>query len=394
MRIEIPRYSERLGALRIHDVQRVIEIDSGGLKSLGEDFHVIRFSSEEIKEIESRMAIVLPVKNEKPNILEGVLSGIPHDVLVIVVSNSSRTPIDRYQIEVDTMLHFYRFSRRSFIMIHQKDHAWGLALKEVGYTEILEGDTVRDGKGEGMVLGMILAKALGKDYVGFVDSDNYIPGAVYEYAKIYASAFLSSRTPYAMVRIRWPYKTKFVGKGFYFRRRGRVSEITNKYINLLLGRLTRFETDIVKTGNSGDHAMTIKLAEVMQFMGGFGIEPYELIYLIEEFSGLKPTKYEDVISKGVEVFQVEPRNPHVHEERGTEHIKEMILKSLSIIYHSSLCNEELKELILDELVTRGILRPGEIPPRQKAIPPIGSINANKVLEILAEHGESFIATET
>lgn len=394
MRIEIPRYSERLGALRIHDVQRVIEIDSGGLKGLGEDFHVIRFSSEEIKEVESRMAIVLPIKNEKPNILEGVLSGIPHDILVIVVSNSSRAPIDRYQIEVDTVLHFYRFSRRSFIMVHQKDSAWGLALKEVGYTEILKGDTVRDGKGEGMILGMILAKALGKDYVGFVDADNYIPGAVYEYAKIYASAFLSSRTPYAMIRIRWPYKTKFVGKGFYFRRRGRVSEITNKYINLLLSRLTRFETDIIKTGNSGDHAMTMKLAEVMQFMGGFGIEPYELIYLIEEFSGFKPTEYEDVISKGVEVFQVEPRNPHVHEERGVEHIKEMILKSLSIIYHSSLCDEELKAQILNELVTRGILRPGEIPPKQKAIPPIGGINANKVLEILAEHAESFIATET
>lgn len=394
MRIDIPRYSERLGALRIHDVQRVIEIDSGSMKSLGEDFHVLRFSVDEIKEVESRMAIILPVKNEKPNILEGVLSGIPHDVLVIIVSNSSRVPIDRYQIEVDTVLHFYRFSRRSFIMIHQKDPVWGLALKKVNYTSILEGDVVRDGKGEGMVLGIILAKALGKEFIGFIDSDNYIPGAVYEYAKIYASAFLAARTPYAMVRIRWPYKTKFVGKGFYFRRRGRVSEITNKYINMLLGRLTHFETDIVKTGNSGDHAMTMRLAEVMEFAEGFAIEPYELIYLIEQFSGLKPTKYEDVISKGVEVFQVEPRNPHVHEERGTEHIKEMILKSLSIIYHSSLCDEELKKQILDELVTRGILKPGEEPPKQRTIPPLAQIDAGKVLEILAEHAESFIATET
>lgn len=391
MRIEIPRYSERLGALRIYDVQRVLEINGGVIRrNPYENLHVLRFKHSELEEIENKMAIILPVKNEKPKVLEGVLSGIPHDILVIIVSNSKRDPIDKYQIEVDTILSFYRFSSRPFIIIHQKDPAWSEALSKVGYKAILENGAVRDGKGEGMILGLLLAKALGKEYVGFIDSDNYIPGAVYEYAKIYASVFKVARSPYVMIRIKWSYKTKFMGRGFYFRKRGRVSEITNKYLNLLMGKLTKFETEIIKTANSGDHAMSMKLAEIMDFAEGFAIEPFELIYLFEELGGFKETRFKEIVSKGVEIYQIEPRNPHIHEERGNEHIKEMILKSLSTIYHSTLCDEELKSQILEELTYRGILRPGEKPAKIRTIPSIKDIDAGKILKILEKHSESLI----
>ena len=395
MRLEIPRYLERFGAVKIYDVQRVIEIDGGASKEHGEVF-VLRFTNAELEEVESNMAIIVPVKNENPKVLEGVISGIPHDVLVIVVSNSTREPIDRYQIELDTLLNHYRFSRRPMVIIHQKDPAWAEALKKVGYPDILDssGKAVRDGKGEGMIQGLILAKALGRKYVGFVDSDNYIPGAVYEYVKIYGTAFLSSRTDYVMVRIRWPYKTKFSGRGFYFRRRGRVSEITNRYMNLLIGRLTHFETDIVKTANSGDHAMSIKLAEELAFAEGFAIEPYELMFIFEEFGGfIKEITNREIASKGVEIFQIEPRNPHIHEERGTEHINEMLLKSLSTIYHSKLCDKELRKQILNELRIRGILKENEEPPKVKSIRPFKNVNAKKILEILEGKAESLILAE-
>jgi len=395
LRLEIPRYLERFGAVKIYDVQRVIEIDGGASKEHSEVF-VLRFTNAELGEVESNMAIVVPVKNENPKVLEGVISGIPHDVLVIVVSNSTREPIDRYQIELDTLLNHYRFSRRPMVIVHQKDPAWAEALRKVGYYDILDSssEAVRDGKGEGMIQGLILAKALGRKYVGFVDSDNYIPGAVYEYVKIYGAAFLSSRTDYVMVRIRWPYKTKFSGRGFYFRRRGRVSEITNRYMNLLIGRLTHFETDIVKTANSGDHAMSIKLAEELAFAEGFAIEPYELMFIFEEFGGfIKKIANKEVASKGIEIFQIEPRNPHVHEERGTEHINEMLLKSLSTIYHSKLCGKELKKQILNELRIRGILKENEEPPKIRTIRPIKNVDVKKVLEILGGKAESLILAE-
>jgi len=395
VRLEIPRYLERFGAVKIYDVQRVIEID-GGVSRKHSEIFVLKFTNAELEEVESKMAIIVPVKNENPKVLEGVISGIPHDVLVIVVSNSTREPIDRYQIELDTLLNHYRFSRRPMVIVHQKDPAWAEALNKVGYVDILDskGKTVRSGKGEGMIQGLILAKALGKEYVGFVDSDNYIPGAVYEYVKIYGAALLSAKSDYAMVRIRWPYKTKFSGRGFYFRRRGRVSEITNKYMNLLIGRLTHFETDIVKTANSGDHAMTLRLAEEISFAEGFAIEPYELMFIFEEFGGfLKEIPNREVASKGVEIFQIEPRNPHVHEERGTEHINEMLLKSLSTIYHSKLCDKDLRKQILNELRVRGILKEEEEPPKISTMKPIRNINAEKVLKILEEKAESLIFAE-
>ncbi|HXV46570.1 MAG TPA: mannosyl-3-phosphoglycerate synthase [Nitrososphaera sp.] len=36
----------------------------------------------------------------------------------------------------------------------------------------------KERQGWGQVLGMLLAKMAGKEYVGFIDADNYVPGAV------------------------------------------------------------------------------------------------------------------------------------------------------------------------------------------------------------------------
>ena len=68
-----------------------------------------------------------------------------------------------------------------------------------------------------MVLGIIMAALMGKDFVGFIDTDNYIPGAVMEYVKHYAAGFSMASSPYAMIRILWRYKPKLVGE-LYFKR--------------------------------------------------------------------------------------------------------------------------------------------------------------------------------
>ncbi len=393
MRIEMPKYMERLGALKIYELQKVLELSGGKSSGVKGDVPgTISISSVDLEEIISEMTIIIPVKDENPKVLEGVLSGIPHDALLVIVSNSRREPIDRYRIELDTVFQFYRLTHRPFLMIHQRDLAWSDALTEAGYPYLLgEDGLVRNGKGEGMVLGLLISKYLGRKYVGFIDSDNYIPGAVNEYVNIYAAGFYMSKTPYTMIRIKWPYKTKFVGKRFYFRRRGRVSEITNKFMNLLVARITKFETDIIKTSNSGEHAMTLELVDRIGYSSGFSIEPYQIVYMLEEYTGIKaPPRSKEVYEKGLEIYQIEPRNPHIHEERDESHIPEMMKHSLSTIYHSVLADESIKALIERELISRGALKPGEKIPKPKTYPPLIKASVDKMFKTLEESAETLI----
>lgn len=395
MRVEMPRYMERFGAVRFYDVQRVLELSGGKTSDFGGEVPgTINVSSSDIEEIEANMTIIVPVKNENPKVLEGVLSGIPHDAFVVVVSNSKREPIDRYRIELDTLFQFYRLTRRPLMVVHQKDPVLGQALKEAGYPYIV-GDNgyVKDGKGEGMIVGLLLAKYLGRKYVGFIDSDNYIPGAVNEYVHIYAAGFYMAKSPFAMVRIKWPYKTKFVGKRFYFRRRGRVSEITNRYMNLLVASITKFETDIIKTSNAGEHAMTLELVDRIGYSSGFSIEPYQIVYMLEEYTGLKQTRFPEVMKDTIEIFQIEPRNPHIHEEREETHIPEMIKQSLATIYHSRLADEFLKNRIREELLARRAISRDEEIPEPVKYPPLIEADARKIFKILEESSETLIMKE-
>ena len=91
MRIAIPQDSERFGAVLIHSVQQVWELDAS-LKQKKEkptESDVIcRISYEELHDIEQQMAIVVPMQGERIKLVEGVLCGIPNHCLVIIASNS------------------------------------------------------------------------------------------------------------------------------------------------------------------------------------------------------------------------------------------------------------------------------------------------------------------
>src|SRR5687767_10422657 len=118
MRLADSFRSERFGAVRIHELQRVIELDSG---ALGDGFsagsRVVSF--EALRAVESQMVIVVPCMNESRSVIEGVLSGIPHDCLIVLVSNSDKLPVDRYEIEAQTLEQFCRLAGRSAISVHQ-----------------------------------------------------------------------------------------------------------------------------------------------------------------------------------------------------------------------------------------------------------------------------------
>ncbi|MFQ5969736.1 MAG: mannosyl-3-phosphoglycerate synthase [Nitrososphaerales archaeon] len=391
MKLEMPRFTERFGAVSLHSVQKVYELDSGAKKEAYQPPQTIRkIETDEVENMESRIAIVIPIKNEKLKVFEGVLSGIPHDCFNIIVSNSDREPVDNFKMEKDAVEQYNRFVGRDSVIIHQKDPGLAEVLKELEYTDMLRNTSVRDGKAESLVIGMLLAKMVGREYVGFIDADNYVPGAVNEYVKIFASAFVMASSPYSMVRISWVYKPKVSEGGLYFPKWGRISEFTNQHLNSLISHHTGFETDIFKTGNSGEHAMSMKLAELLTYASGFAIEAYEIINVLEEFGGLSPSNQEHALDKGIEMFQVETRNPHFHEEKGEEHLREMLLCSLASIYHSKVSPPMLKEKILLDLRASTQLGATEEPPGLQKIKPFKKVDINAFEKLLIDRSQTMM----
>src|SRR5918994_4201934 len=387
MKLDHPRYTERFGAISLHGVQRVYELDSGFSNGRPTSETIRSIGNEEISEIEKKMAIVIPIKGERLKLLEGVLSGIPHDCLTIIVSNSPRQPVDRYKLEKEALEQFNQFAEKNALIVHQKDPGLSEALREVGYTSIFgPDDMVRNGKAEGMMIGMLLTKMAGKEHVGFIDADNYVPGAVNEYVKIFASGIAMSQSPYTMARISWIYKPKISETGLYFSKWGRVSEMTNQHLNSLVSYYTGFETEVMRTGNSGEHCMSLKLAELLTYSSGYAIESYEIVNVLEEFGGIIPTVNQEPMDKGVEIMQVETRNPHFHEDKGDDHLKEMVVGSLGSIYHSKICPPKVRERILEALRSKNMLEESEQqePPAPQKIEPFKDIDVRQFAKVLSK----------
>lgn len=385
MRIEIPREAERFGANHIFGVQKVYELDSGLCQDApaAENSVIQNLPYETLYEIERDMAVVVPIRDERLKLLEGVLFGIPHQCTVIVVSNSRRAPVDRFKMERDAIETWSRFTQKRLLLIHQKDPFLARALAEAGYPYILdETERIADGKAEGMIAATLLARLLGKRYIGFIDADNYFPGAVYEYVHEYAAGFALSNSPYTMVRIVWHSKPKVVQSQLFFAKYGRTSVVTNRFLNQLISYYTGFETEVVRTGNAGEHAMTIELAMLLDYATGYAIEPYHYIDLLEKYGGVIESAHPEVMQHQVNLFQIESRNPHLHESKGEAHIDEMIFAALQVIYHSRICPEPIKREVLRELYRRGILAKGEEPPSPRIYPSLLHVDLEAFLNAL------------
>lgn len=354
MRIEYPHRHERFGAVRIHETTQVIELDSGvdgnsETSTIGGRL-VNLVPPSAVNAVERRMAIVVPTKNERRKVIEGVLSGIPHDCLIVLVSASEREPIDRYEIETGLLERFCRAAERPAVALHQADPGVADALTHAGMGQLVDGERVRDGKGEAMIIGMLIAAIAGKEHVGFIDADNYVPGAVHEYVKVFAAGLHLAPTPYAMIRISWQSKPKIEDGHLVFNKWGRTTHVTNQFLNLLLSTYNGFGTEVIRTGNAGEHAISLELAKRMRFAGGFAVEPYELLDLFEQFGGARPSPHPEVTRSLVDVFQVETRNPHFHEDKGDDHVAGMRLESIRALLASPICPDAVKKEI-EEFLT-------------------------------------------
>jgi hypothetical protein len=118
--IKHPSGPSRVGNVEVHDVFPVTELDAGYFI----EFHRsgstsgqlgTPFSHGSFRAIETQLAITVPCLDEETDLLEGVLKGVPHDCLIILVSKSN--PFN-FEAERDMVTKFNRNTQLSAIFIH------------------------------------------------------------------------------------------------------------------------------------------------------------------------------------------------------------------------------------------------------------------------------------
>jgi mannosyl-3-phosphoglycerate synthase len=185
------------------------------------------------------------------------------------------------------------------------------------------------------------------------------------------------------VRMLWHSKPKVVESQLYFTRYGRASILTNEYLNRLINYRTGFETEVIKTGNSGEHALSMELAMRLDYAAGYAIETNHFVNLLEKFGGLRESPYPNEMREGVEIFQIESRNPHLHDiSKGEEHIHDMMQASLGVIYQSFACPETLRKEILHELRRRKVVRKRETPAPVRIYPALDCIDPTRFASVI------------
>ncbi|KAF9697958.1 hypothetical protein EKO04_003967 [Ascochyta lentis] len=406
MQLNTKPRSTLVGNVEIHDLFRVVELDSGLIagpnkrRSLTDGTSNISLSHTSLQAIETQLAIVVPCMDEEHFILEGVLHGIPHDCLIVLVSNSMT---DNFKNECKILTDFCTDTKREGIAIHQQDSGLARAFFDAGMPNILdnasEPDTlgrIRNGKGEAMMIGTVFAK---------------LAGAVHEYCKVYAAGLHyalhgtgpentdTDKQPHAMIRIKWKSKPKIIDGKLVPQESGRCSRVVNQWMNRLLNSFAdeSINQDLIKTANAGEHAMSIDLALQLSFATGYAVEPFQLIDAWER-SGAFPlstppqtgTAQQNPppparLTRKVEILQIETLNPHIHDfGKGEEHIQRMQVQGLGTTYHSRLApqefKDELKEYVKEELSSQ--VDEGGVPQRARVYPPLEGMDFGVFEDVL------------
>jgi mannosyl-3-phosphoglycerate synthase len=200
-----------------------------------------------------------------------------------------RVPIHRFAIEVEAVRQLGRFMDKRMIMVHQQGSGFAEVFKKSWLQLILDSE-------EGMVMGLLIAKGYHKDYLAFIDGDNYVPGAANEYVKIFAAGFGMSNTRYCNVRVSWV-QAQGQDQVAPVLKVGRVPETANKNLNSLLSSITGFETEVIKTGYSGEHVLSTPVTECLHYFTGHSIEHYEFIEIFEKFGGLVPSEHLQIMER-------------------------------------------------------------------------------------------------
>jgi mannosyl-3-phosphoglycerate synthase len=189
---------------------------------------------------------------------------------------------------------------------------------------------------------------------------------------------------HTFVRISWHSKPKIVESSLYFAKWGRSSVQSNRMLNKLLSCYTGFETEIIKTGNAGEHALTLDLAMQLEYATGYAVESYHFINIFEKFSGILANDDSGDMSLRVKIAQIESRNPHLHQHKGDDHVEAMIAASLSTVYHTQLCPPGLRGEIDQVLVARGYQGEGDTVKPMRVYPALSKLNLDTFTSVMEE----------
>jgi mannosyl-3-phosphoglycerate synthase len=205
-------------------------------------------------------------------------------------------------MEVEAVRQLGRFMDKRMMIVHQQDSGFAEVFKKSWLHLILdfeEGMTA--GKVEGMVMGLLIAKVYHKDYLAFIDGDNYVPGARMSTSRYLQLALACQKHATATWGCRGS-KPKVRTKSLQFSKLGSVSETANKNVNSLLSSITGFETEVINTGYSGEHVLSTPVTECLHYSTGHSIEHYEFIEIFKKFGGLVPSEHLQIMESGVEIF--------------------------------------------------------------------------------------------
>ncbi|KAK4098917.1 glycosyltransferase family 55 protein [Parathielavia hyrcaniae] len=378
MRLTRPPTIRQFGQLQIAPEVQILDLDVPTSRGAHNDVCLSRGSLDKIL---SDMVMVVPCKDEALGIIRGVIAAIPAPCVVLLVSNCRRgrgegDVEDQYTQLVDLARTFGTYGRQ-VLTIHQKDPAAAAALHDAGMSALLvdplpttttaTGDdtkqpmVIRNGKGEGMVLGIAVAAAFcpGKRYIGFVDADNFNPCSVTEYCRAFAAGFAMSRAAPeqedTVVRLKWSSKPKIRNGRFDYVSEGRCSQVVNAWLNRLFvlfsgeqdnkrdSTTTGTTKPLITTGNAGEHAMTMALAKKLRLAAGYAIEPFHFVDLLvrgdmisqgpRDDDGVDCTPSLLPLDRPVVVRQIRTLSPHYHRDSDDEHIRSMWAAGLGCIYH-------------------------------------------------------------
>jgi mannosyl-3-phosphoglycerate synthase len=119
--------------------------------------------------------------------------------------------------------------------------------------------------------------------------------------------------------------------------------------------------------------MSLNLALLLPFAAGYAVEPQHYVSLFEFFGGILPTRNAEALANGIDLFQIESRNPHLHENKGEAHVREMTLSSLSALYHSAVATPTFKTEVETMLEQQELLPNGENLPAPRCYPPLATV---------------------
>ena len=340
-------------------------------------------TSEEIAEIEDgkiskileRTAIVVPTKDEDPDMLEKVLRSIPGRCSIVVASDSTQQyPKETYQEEMEIVKQLNKEVVSPIIIVHQENPKTAKIFSQF-YPDIIDKRGLPyHGKAVGCIVGTCAALChQGIDFVGFVDSDNRCPLSVTEYVRSFACGVLLAGDPDNVnVRLRWGGKA-YAGDVLSFRNHGSVSTGTNRFFNRLIGS----KNGLIETGNAGEELFSTGILLQLPWGARFGMETEFLHYLLQK--------------KRCEIQQIITISSHIHTQRKIDrrskkmasHTKEMMAESWEVFLSDPEVSEEMKKEIEKKMKSLGVSRTHLkiYPPMETAIKPIAE-ELEKIIEII------------